>query len=233
MRTQDSVNVIRMGNYGDLAREYYDSVRHPTCANFREASRRLLISWLSTLALSGAHLLEVGAGASIVSEWLSRNGRILDRFIVTDLSSKMLQYSHNHVIDQRIVCDAQKLPFIDGSFDVVVASLGDPYNTTPFWSEAVRVLRRGGYLLFTSPSFEWASQYRGMSDVAEFVLSDGTQVGVPSYVNSEKQQLGMMSACGLTVIETAGFKDSELSETPRSSKLRRGRIVDGYLVEKK
>ena len=108
MRTQDSVNVIRMGNYGDLAREYYDSVRHPTCANFREASRRLLISWLSTLALSGAHLLEVGAGASIVSEWLSRNGRILDRFIVTDLSSKMLQYSHNHVIDQRIVCDASK-----------------------------------------------------------------------------------------------------------------------------
>ena len=69
--------------------------------------------------------------------------------------------------------------------------------------------------------------------MAEFVLSDGTQVGVPSYVNSEKQQLGMMSACGLTVIETAGFKDSELCKTARSSKLRRGRIVDGYLDREK
>src|SRR5262249_7929148 len=93
MRTINSLKCHRYGTYDDLASEYYDCARHPTCANFREASQSLLIPWLREMAQPEGHILEIGAGCSIVSEWLAKDKRSVARSILADLSLKMLRYS--------------------------------------------------------------------------------------------------------------------------------------------
>src|SRR3989442_58588 len=80
------------GTYEDLALEYYDPNLHPTSANFREASAEVLRDWLEFVEFNGAWICEVGAGKSLIPEFL--NGRVcLDRLILVDSSPSMLAYS--------------------------------------------------------------------------------------------------------------------------------------------
>lgn len=221
------------GTYSDLASEYYDPGRHPTCANFREASQLLLTPWMCDLTNDRVDLLETGAGASIVCEWLLDTRRRIGGLVVTDVSQEMLRYSRGSAIcPHLIVCDAQRLPLISSGFDIVVASLGDPYNSVPFWSEVARVLRPGGHVLFTTPSFEWALQFRSGSYRAEFILSNGRATTVPSYIQSNDVQRRMIERCKMALLEIRVIQDSELHRTPRSPKLRTGPIVTGYLCRR-
>jgi ubiquinone/menaquinone biosynthesis C-methylase UbiE len=213
-----------------LALEYYDSVRHPTSANFREASRKLLFPWLRELVRPEARILEVGAGCSIVSEWLVEDKRSVALFIATDLSLNMLRYSQDYGSpDALIVCDAQQLPFAPDSFGLVVSSLGDPYNTSLFWKEVARVLKSGAHALFTTPSFKWARQFRNGDTHAEFLVSSGHSVAVPSYVESVESQRAMMESSGLALIQYRDITETQLITSARSPKLRPGPIVSGYV----
>jgi SAM-dependent methyltransferase len=233
MLTQGRLSFLRRGTYTDLAPEYYDAVRHPTCANFREASYRLLDQWLASFVRPDTKVLEVGAGASVVADWLSESERTVGRFVATDSSPDMLAYSRTCVLaTYYVVCDAQQLSLPSESFDVVVSSLGDPYNTPLFWGEAARVLRVGGHVLFTTPSFDWALKFRGATHAAEFVTSDGSEILVPSYVVPDHEQSQMIQAAGLVLVEGQTVEDTGLRVTQRSPRLRPGRIVSGYLAEK-
>src|SRR5271169_4259006 len=163
------------GTYANLASEYYDSVRHPTCANFREASLLLMRPWVRKFVTGGVDIVETGAGASIVLELLAGKTREVGRLVLTDASREMLRYSSSSSSRcEMLICDAQRLPLTSSKFDLVFASLGDPYNCPSFWSEADRVLRPAGHVLFTSPSFDWARQFRNECNSAEFVMSNGT-----------------------------------------------------------
>jgi len=229
MPIRDRDPTLLTGTYTDLASEYYDPRRHPTCANFREASQLVLMPWLCDLTNYRVDVLETGAGASIVCEWLADTQRTIGRLVVTDVSQEMLRYSRRSAIcPDLIVCDAQRLPLISSGFDLVVASLADPYNSVPFWSEVARVLRPGGHVLFTTPSFEWALQFRSGSHKAEFILSNGRAVTVPSYIQSNDAQRRMIEGCKMAVLEIGVIQDSELHRTSRSPKLRTGPIVTGY-----
>jgi SAM-dependent methyltransferase len=222
------------GSYEDLAGDYYDSQLHPTCANFREASLSLLIPWLRGLATAGASILEVGAGSSIVSEWLAGDKRRVERFVAADLCWNMLRYSLDQGTSaELVVCDAQQLPFTSNSFDIVVSSLGDPYNTIQFWNEAKRVLKKGGHVLFTTPSFEWAQQFRNGEKRAEFEMSSGEVLAVPSYVLSEEDQCVLIRNSGLTPVRISQVDENQLKNTPRSPKLQPGPIVSLYVAQKK
>jgi|SRR5580692_2003756 SAM-dependent methyltransferase len=233
MLTLGRLSFLRRGTYTDLASEYYDAARHPTCANFREASYHLLDQWLASFVRPDTKVLEVGAGASIVADWLSESQRTVARFFATDSSPDMLAYSRAPIATTYyVVCDARQLSFISGGFDIVVSSLGDPYNTPSFWEEAARVLRVGGHVLFTAPSFDWALKFRGATDTAEFVTSDGSEILVPSYVVPDHVQSQMIEAAGLVLVEGGTVEDTGLRATPRSPRLRPGGIVSGYLAEK-
>ena len=231
MQTANS-SASSYGTYDDLALEYYDSGRHPTCANFREGSRNLLVPWLRELADPDTRILEVGAGSSIVSEWLVHDKRSVIRFVATDLSPRMLRYSMTNASNaELVICDAEQLPFADGSFDLVVSSLGDPYNTITFWREVTRVLRRGAHALFTTPSFEWARQFRNGHTHAEFVTSSGQLLVVPSLKSGESQR-AMIESSGLTLVRYQEIEEAQLTSTVRSPKLRPGPIISGYLAAK-
>jgi ubiquinone/menaquinone biosynthesis C-methylase UbiE len=232
MQTENRFN-SHLGTYDDLALEYYDSKLHPTCANFREGSRNLLVPWLRELGRSDARILEVGAGCSIVSEWLTEDKRSVLRFVATDLSPNMLRYSTDHSSHADfVVCDARQLPFADSSFDLIVSSLGDPYNTITFWKELERVLRAGAHALFTTPSFGWARKFRNGDTHAEFVTSIGHTLAVPSYIESKKSQRILIESSGLTFLRVQDIHENQLTSTLRSPKLRAGPIVSGYIAAK-
>ena len=125
----------------------------------READARLLGD------VSGARALEIGAGAAQCSRWLAgRDARV----VASDLSLAMLRQGRElnaGVSDPRLrvpllQCDGLALPFGAECFDVVFTA----YGVVPFvadsagvMTEASRVLRRGGRLVFsTTHPLRWA-----------------------------------------------------------------------------
>jgi hypothetical protein len=123
----------------------------------------------------------------------------------------MLQHSHRWTEfgASLSVCDASAVSRVGQAFSLLVASLGDPYNTSAFWRGAYRALRPGGAALFTMPSFEWSSRFRGnaagKSQLAEFVLKDGRCLHVPSCVMSLHEQVKMIEDAGFAVVRFASL----------------------------
>lgn len=230
--------------YQTIAPEYYDATRHPTCANFRQASALALSPWLRRQCGPAARVCEAGAGKSLVQEFIRDNATLPAHLLVTDASPAMLDYSRKGLATVKddaefAVAFADALPAGAREFTVVVASLGDPYNDTEFWREANRVLESCGQVLFTTPSHEWAAAFRRDCDpnAAEFALADGSRVQAPSLIYDVDEQINMMRAAGFSTLAVREVALDDL-ETARPShkltlpQLRVAPIVRGYLVRK-
>ena len=162
MNVEPTTRKVDVSAYEDLASEYYDETRHPTCANFRWASKSILDKHLRVAEMTGALICEVGAGRSLLAELLATRLKTLRRLILLDSSPGMLDHSSRwrDVGAQLRVGDATEPDLATASIGFLFASLADPYNGPRFWSESARILKRGATLLFTTPSFEWARSYR-------------------------------------------------------------------------
>lgn len=206
--------------YEVIAREYYEERLHPTCANFDQLSRRYFEPRLRAIVKEGMRIGDFGAGRSMVSRIIGLRPSV-DLFLV-DSSSGMLSHSDQYVSQNTrpILANVESTEFAESSFDIVVASLGDPFNTPMFWEEIRRILKQGGICLFTSPAVEWAETFRrpGTNREAEFALRDGTIVFVPSIVLSPNAQSSLVTAAGLNVRETQDYRVADLVG-PISSKL--------------
>lgn len=235
----------RASAYEVLAPEYYDPVRHPTCANFRLASQQLIRPWLKRYA-DKRPICEIGAGMSVVADLLLEMQLPLANLDLTDSAESMLKYSDKWVAGgaHSVVADASSLPFATGAFGLCVSSLGDPYNNPEFWTEVARLTLTGRYAIFTTPSREWASRYRAdesgdsNSSVAEFILSDGQTIHVPSIIYSRPDQEALITRERL--LEIVDFKEitfSQLHAASISPKLFLAKdndlpIVTGYLIRR-
>jgi SAM-dependent methyltransferase len=231
--------------YEMLAREYYDPARHPTCANFRESSKLIAEAWRRHIAVGGP-VCEVGCGLSVAAELLTGAGRNLDQLLLVDSSPSMLMYSERWTRSgaRLILADAARLPFADSSVRACVASLGDPYNDPDFWNEMARVVEPLGHIIFTAPSFEWASRFREQSrdceamDVAEFLLPDGTKLLARSVIRAADDQVALVGRTGrLRVEEVRTVTYSQVPSTRLSSKLLVAEpgdlpVVAGFLIRK-
>lgn len=233
----------KLHTYEMLATEYYDSTRHPTCANFRQASYSILKKWLQLLLSQNGDVCEVGSGRSIIAELMSQHGHIIDNLFLVDSSPSMLAYSNHGSIHgaKLILGNAEALPIPSDSIAAVVSSLGDPYNSPHFWRETSRILKRGGLALFTTPSYDWAVAYRGESrdtfTSAEFQLADGRLVQVLSLIYSIDEQIRLVESSGLSVEEVSQVPVSVLDMEQLSPKLKTVRefkssVVTGYIVRK-
>jgi len=229
--------------YDALAPEYYDAVRHPTCANFRYASKELIKSWFEKLA-DYRPICEVGAGRSVAAELLLEGGGSTSELYLTDSAQSMLDHSLGWKIPSGhiSVAEASRLPFETSSFSLCISSLGDPYNTKEMWVELARVLRDYGYAIFTTPSYEWASAYRQLTgsgdSVAEFYLSDGRTVFAPSLIYDQACQEKLIALDpSMEVVDFQVVTYSQLPSGSVSPKLlvaKEGNlpIAVGYLVRK-
>lgn len=111
--------------------------------------------------LSGARVLEIGAGAAQCTRWLVGQGVAA---VATDVSGGMLAAAARldattGVRTTRIQADARALPFADEAFDVVFTAFGAlPFvpDAGRVHAEAARVLRPGGRWVFaTTHPFRW------------------------------------------------------------------------------
>ena len=102
--------------------------------------------------LAGKDTIELGCGTAYVSAWLARRGARpvgIDNSEQQLVTARRLQAEHG-IEFPLIHGNAERIPFADGSFDLVISEYGasiwaDPYQWVP---EAARVLRPGGQLTF-------------------------------------------------------------------------------------
>lgn len=233
-----------LGTYEELAQEYYDPFRHPTCANFRQASALLFSRCSSHLPFDLGWSCEIGPGRSLLAEFRALGKFSARELLLIDSSRSMLEHSKIYSSPQQIgiIGEATALPLKDDSVEFVASFLGDPYNVPEFWHEVYRVLKTGGKLVFTTPSYDWASTFRaGLSleeqASAEFLLSSGRKVLVPSFILPEKKQRELIASANFHILDFAGVQVSDLGDEPLSPKLMvKGSkelvVVTGYLCEK-
>lgn len=214
-------------DYESLAPEYYDKARHPTCSDFRAASIELISRYLEFASLKDAlSPLEIGAGRSVFVDLSDKYQDLATRAVATDRSMGMLRYTDRNASGPKLICaSANALPFPKEQFDLVVASLGDPYNDESFWQEIERILVPGGCCIFTTPALGWSSRYRSAQQndsqaVAVFETSDGKHVAVPSFVLPISEQIALIDRGGLITTDVWTFTRGMFRDGPTSSKIR-------------
>src|SRR6267154_4174739 len=132
-----------LGTYEELAQEYYDATRHPTCANFRHASAILFRKWSSNLSSDAHWSCEIGPGRSLLAELRTLGEFSTKGLLLVDSSASMLKHSSVYSTPRQIctIGAATALPIGHNSVDFVASFLGDPYNVPKFWHEVFRVLK--------------------------------------------------------------------------------------------
>lgn len=113
-----------------------------------------LLSRLAVVASEPARVLDIGAGSGRLSGLLKKRWPKAE-VVAVDLALGMLREARRHAgwlrPFRRVAGDAQALPFAEGSVDLVVSNLCLQWcDLKAAIHEFRRVLRPGGWLLFTS-----------------------------------------------------------------------------------
>jgi demethylmenaquinone methyltransferase/2-methoxy-6-polyprenyl-1,4-benzoquinol methylase len=121
----------------------------------------------------GWQVLDIAGGTGDLSEAFARKAGPGGRVVHTDINEAMLRRGRDRLLDAglalpSLVCDAEKLPFASGSFDLVSVGFGlrNMTHKDAALSEMQRVLKPGGKLLvleFSRPAaplqrpYDWYS----------------------------------------------------------------------------
>jgi len=233
----------RYGSYRLVAAEYYDASLHPTCANFRSASRLALQRHASAFQQPRATILEVGAGRSIHAEICTNWRQLRQRLILNDAAQEMLAYSADVIKDgaETIIGNVADISIQSGSIDCIISSLGDPYNDDRFWLTCYNALRLSGFIIYTTPAFGWASKFRNADShskfAAEFVTMLGQKIDMPSFIYNQTEQIKMIQKVGFSVTSFGSINLHEISHQNISPKLNVLNdpylpIIDWYICKK-
>jgi len=229
-------------SYDVVASEYYDSILHPTCSNFRSASILLISEFLRSLPAAG-RTLDLGAGRSVVPEVEAQSSRSLGSIVLFDGSRDMLANNESEFLVrcESIIGEPSKIPMVSEGIDLILSSLGDPYNNPSVWKECARLLTRFGRLIYTTPAYEWMLRYRVEEEgapehISRFVDRTGAVHDLPSFVYDPRTQSDLFGKAGLLVEETKVCYADEVPG-PLSPKLvncskERLPIVRGFLLRR-
>jgi ubiquinone/menaquinone biosynthesis C-methylase UbiE len=154
----------------------WDTLRRPDMLAPVEAA-------LDRLPTPPRRVLDLGTGTGAVARLVAE--RFPEAEVVgADISPQMIEEARRVTESPRVryeVADAQKLPFADGSFDLV--TLG---NMIPFFDELARVATPGGYVLVAYSAGPETPIYvppqrlreelsrRGFAEIAELSAGRGT-----------------------------------------------------------
>lgn len=138
----------------DEAAETYDSVY--TRLSFYEYRRKTFAKYIASLAnkLEFPEILEIGCGTGNLTRRMEDFVGEKGFMIGLDLSEKMIRVAKEKTKFANFVTAlGEKLPFVDGSFDLVVgiAILHHLPELGTFFEEISRVLKRRGKIVFYEP----------------------------------------------------------------------------------
>lgn len=100
----------------------------------------------------GAKVLDVGCGAGIIGAKVQ--SELKASVVGIDLSREMIKVANKNGIEAKIVDLDQRWPFNSSSFDcvIILQVLEHVFNPDNLVQESRRVLKRGGYLIVTTPN---------------------------------------------------------------------------------
>jgi demethylmenaquinone methyltransferase/2-methoxy-6-polyprenyl-1,4-benzoquinol methylase len=103
---------------------------------------------------AGDRVLDIAGGTGDLARAFARKVGETGMVVHTDINEAMLRQGRNRLLDEGLVlptnlCDAEKLPYKDGSFDLVSVAFGlrNMTHKEQALAEMCRVLRPGGRLL--------------------------------------------------------------------------------------
>lgn len=128
--------------FGRTAQEYVNSESHA-----RGDDLELIVEW--TQPQSDWTALDIATGGGHVAKALAPHVRMV---VATDLTQPMLAAARDHLLGAGVAncvyvrADAEKLPFLNESFEVVTCRIAAHHFPAPqaFVMEAARVLKHGG-----------------------------------------------------------------------------------------
>ncbi|MDB6148557.1 MAG: meng menh ubie: ubiquinone/menaquinone biosynthesis methyltransferase [Chthoniobacter sp.] len=203
-----SQNVQKL--FGRIARRY-DLANHLLSGGFdffwRRRAVQVVRSW------HPSRILDLATGSGDLA--LSLRAACPRSLVVgADFCEPMLMEARRKGFSNLVTADALRMPFADGSFDVVVVGFGlrnmDPH--TGALREMARVLRPGGHLLvldFSLPPAPWRTPYRlylhrVLPRIAGWV--SGEKAAYDYLAESIEEFPSGAAMCQL--IETSGFGDA-------------------------
>jgi len=102
----------------------------------------------------GHHVLDIAGGTGDLAKAFARQVGSTGRVVLSDINEAMLRVGRDRLLDagrtvDALVCDAEKLPFADASFDRVSVAFGlrNMTHKDQALTEMHRVLKPGGKLL--------------------------------------------------------------------------------------
>jgi demethylmenaquinone methyltransferase/2-methoxy-6-polyprenyl-1,4-benzoquinol methylase len=111
----------------------------------------------------GEQVLDIAAGTGDLSKAFAQRVGKAGTVWLTDINAAMLQRGRDRLLDKGMLCpacqcDAEKLPYREGSFDLVTVAFGlrNMTHKDAALAEMRRVLRPGGRLLILEFSRIWA-----------------------------------------------------------------------------
>ncbi len=135
----------------------------------------------------GMKVLDIAGGTGDLAMAFAQRAGAQGRVVLTDINEAMLRQGRDRALDAGLVlptavCDAERLPFADGSFDLASVAFGlrNMTHKEQALTEMARVLRPGGRLLvleFSRPApalqkpYDWYS-FRFMPWAGKLIAGD-------------------------------------------------------------
>jgi SAM-dependent methyltransferase len=173
-------------------RAHHDGRRKPNFAINEEVRGRMLSQWIG----SGKEVCDLGCRDGQLTQHYLQGNRVVGCEIDPVAAARAVERG----IDVRMTDLNQTLDFPDQSFDVVCAC--EVLEHLPYWdisvSEAVRVMRKGGFLIGTIPiSYHLTDRWRVVRGKVLLSAKDPTHVKFLPF----DEFLSTMAGYGLELVE--------------------------------
>ncbi len=182
----DSEKAQRVRGVFDSVASRYDVMNDGLSMGLHRAWKAYTVAVAAVVP--GMKVLDIAGGTGDLARAFARQAGPTGRVVLTDINEAMLRVGRDRLLDGGQVlptaaCDAEHLPFADGSFDLVTVAFGlrNMTHKDAALAEMNRVLRPGGRLLvleFSKPTpllqkpYDWYS-FTLMPMLGQLIAKDG------------------------------------------------------------